>query len=158
MTPKYFDFRAAELAHQLPPPPPDRVLVARYWLPLACAPTANLVHSGIRGMLRRRALALMQMQHMLQAERWRSHTLPLDPSAGKPLVRCWRFSSVEPDGDAGWSKIPVDRLLPRRSGRRGAVILGLGLIVDDRPSCIDREIGWTRAKRNEGAVLIEVWV
>lgn len=72
---------------------------------------------------------------------------------GRPLVRCIRFSSVEPDKYADWAKLAVDCLCApnKRSPNR------LNIIKDDAPKYAEIEQIWRKAKPGEGFVVIEVW-
>jgi hypothetical protein len=79
---------------------------------------------------------------------------PLEkPLEGRPLVRCIRFSSVEPDKYADWAKLAVDCLCApnKRSPNR------LNIIKDDAPKFAEIEQIWRKAKPGEGFVVIEVW-
>lgn len=95
------------------------------------------------------------------------------PLTGRPLVRCIRYSSVEPDSTAGWGKLPVDCLQP--SGVRTVTktvrhphghtvklsrkkpYKGLGIIASDAPKHTDVVEWWEPAKRGEGFCVVEVW-
>lgn len=79
-----------------------------------------------------------------------------EPLPGRPLVRCVRFSSVEPDQGAGWEKAVIDVLtMPWRTAKREH--RGLGLIREDRRECVQRAIWWEYAPKGRGFVLCEVW-
>jgi hypothetical protein len=72
-------------------------------------------------------------------------TTPQCPLSGRPQVLAVRFSSVESDPYCDFGKIPVDCLKK------------LGLIVDDRGSCIELRQWWEPAAPKRGFVLVEVW-
>lgn len=67
------------------------------------------------------------------------------PLAGRPMVRCIRFSSVEPDRYNDGFKFAVDRLVE------------LKFLVDDKPSLCDLHQWWEYAAPREGFGLVEVW-
>ncbi len=141
--------RFAEAAWALPParphivrPPLRGEVVARFVLPLELCPPLNAfaeMPSWKRKKIKDNALACMLGQ---SRRRWP------EPLSGRPCVVAVRFSSVEPDGDSGWQKVPVDRLTVKREG--------LGLIRDDRGTAIERVTWWEPARRDHGFVLIEV--
>lgn len=125
-------------------PEPKGELVARFVLPLELCPTLNVLAEWPgwrRKKVKDAALKLMHVQNGLRRL--------AQPLAGRPRVRCTRFSSVEPDRDSAWTKVPLDRL----TGRKG----GLGFLRDDRPSACDVVAWWEPAKRGEGCVLVEVY-
>lgn len=106
----------------------------------------------------------------LQFVRSESMVLPLP---GRPIVRCIRYSSVEPDSTAGWGKVAVDCLQP--SGVRTVTKTvkhphghdvklsrkvpyeGLGIIRNDRPAECEVVEWWEPAKRGDGFCVVEVW-
>lgn len=123
-------------------PEPRGELVVSFALPLELCPPLNAFAewpAWRRQKTKQNALAVM----LGQVRRRREEPLP-----GRPQVLAVRLSSVEPDRDSGWCKVPVDRL----TGKRG----GLGLIADDRPSAIDLAQWWEPAKKGQGCVVIEV--
>lgn len=146
-------------------PEPAGELVATWALPLELCPTLNALAempSWARQRLKKDALALM-----LAESRGRLAPAPL---AGRPLVRALRLSSVEPDRDSGWPKVPVDRLCVGKrvrpkdlrpdvwhalAGRMPPV--GLGWLRDDRPSALDLRAWWEPAAPGEGLVYLELW-
>ena len=134
-------------------------------LPLDVCPPVNVLAElpdWARGKIKDRALRLMLMQSgMRRAPR---------PLPGRPLVRCLRLSSVEPDEHSAWSKVPVDRLCVGKRKRPKAVPeavwaqieakagpVGLGWLRDDSPADIALVTWWEPAPRGEGCVLVEVW-
>lgn len=124
-------------------PEPVGDLVARFVLPLELCPTLNAFAewpSWRRQRCKSNAFAVMLGQCR---RRW------AEPLAGRPVVLAVRLSSVAPDRDSGWCKVPVDRL----TGKHG----GLGLLRDDRPSAIDLSHWWEPARPGSGCVLLEVW-
>lgn len=117
-------------------------LVARFVLPLELCPTLNSFAewpAWRRKKAKDSALAVMLGQ---SRKRWAK------PLPGRPQVLAVRLSSVEPDRDSGWCKVPVDRLTPKRGG--------LGVISDDRPSAIDLQHWHEPAARGRGCVLVMV--
>lgn len=117
-------------------------MVARFALPLELCPTLNAfaeMPTWRRKQIKDSALAVMLGQ---SRRRWSA------PLPGRPQLLAVRLSSVEPDRDSGWCKVPVDRL----TGKRG----GLGLIADDRPSCVDLAAWWEPAARGRGCVVVMV--
>lgn len=134
-------------------------LVVRFVLPLEHCPRVNAFREWDEwkmGKCKKAALELMRVQLLLQRRSIKTG-LPL---AGRPMVRLVRFSSVETDRDASWTKIPVDRLLPSRLVKRQGrmkLIEGLGLIADDNQEDIDLQFWTEPAPRGRGCVLVEVW-
>lgn len=92
---------------------------------------------------RRETLGYMRMQ----AKPWK------EPLSGRPLVRCVRYSSNEPDKYSDWAKVAVDCLCKpnRRSPHR------IGIIVDDAPKFAEIDQQWREAKPGKGFCVIEVW-
>jgi hypothetical protein len=140
--------------------------LAGVWaLPLELCPTLNALAempSWARQRIKANALALM----LAQTE----GRLAPAPLPGRPLVRALRLSSVEPDRDSGWPKVPVDRLCVGRRLRpkhlRADVWralatrmrpVGLGWLRDDRPSTLDLRAWWEPAAPGEGFVYVELW-
>jgi hypothetical protein len=68
-----------------------------------------------------------------------------EPLPGRPMVRCIRFSSVEPDKYNDGFKIAVDRLVE------------LKFIADDAPSVCDLHQWWEYAPPKNGFGVVEVW-
>lgn len=84
----------------------------------------------------------------------RMQCAPLDHHLpGRPLVRCIRFSSVEPDKYSDWAKLAIDCLCApnKRSPNR------LNIIKDDAPKYAEIEQIWRKAKPGQGFVVIEIW-
>lgn len=153
-----FDWRALRLValDALSRPPPFEhierhkrrgELVRAFVLPLElCRPFNRVSRTGSAstrwalGKLKSECYEFMRLQNG-----GRGFPLPL---AGRPQVICIRFSSSEPDMESGWCKNPVDRL---RVGKNG-----LGIIVDDRPRCIELRTWWEPAKPKAGFVYLEV--
>ena len=124
-------------------PSPAGELVLRVALPLELCPTLNAFAewpAWRRTKAKDNALAVMLGQ---ARRRWP------EPLPGRPQVLAVRFSSVEPDRDSGWCKVPVDRL----TGKRG----GLCVIRDDRPSAIDLSHWWEPARPGSGCVVVAVY-
>ena len=118
-----------------------QTMIARFVLPLSCAPTLNVyarMHWQTRRVVKRGCFTRM----LCQAQR-RKAALP-----GKPRVVMVRASKMQPDQDAGWSKVPLDCLKLDKQG--------LGFIRDDSPDHVDVECAWVRAV-DDGWVSVEVW-
>jgi hypothetical protein len=140
-------------------------LVGAWALPLEFCPTLNALAempSWARQRIKANALALM----LAQSE----GRLAPAPLSGRPRVRALRLSSVEPDRDSGWPKVPVDRLCVGRRLRPKHVRVdvwralamrmrpvGLGWLRDDRPSALDLRAWWEPAAPGEGLVYVELW-
>jgi hypothetical protein len=85
------------------------------------------------------------------------------PLRGRPLVRCVRFSSVEPDAYNDGFKAAIDVLcaIPPRTtvaklaGKRAPK--RLNVIADDKPTATRVVQWWEPAPRGKGFGLIEVW-
>ena len=173
---KAFDMQAASEMVQstLAAPPahervqrraPDGELVARWLLPLDMAPGVNSLNGRTgwqKGAARSRCIKEMLRQV--------GGVRPAAPLSGRPHVRVVRFSSVEPDGDNAFSKLPLDALLvdkPKRPKGMPEVIWHqvrptlkpkkLCYLVDDSPKHIDLFVGWEPAPPGKGCVLVEVW-
>jgi len=135
--------------------PPRGQLVLRFVLPLELAKPANSTrHAAGWQMAKHRedVLAMVKTQWLQRSPRLLDHM----PLPGRPLARCIRFSSVEPDATAAWWKTCIDVLLcPRmRGGRR---IAGIGLLADDRPSMLETRAWHEKVPRGQGFALVEVY-
>lgn len=147
-------------------------LVAQFFLPLDLAQPRNRTR-GCRQAWQwttEREQVFMAMMVQWRASACTAVQLPIE---GRPLVRCIRYSSVEPDSTAGWAKVPVDCLQPSGTrtvsktvtgpfGRkvklsRQVRYHGLGIIQSDSPRQTDVVESWEPAKRGEGFAVIEVW-
>lgn len=120
------------------------VCVARWVLPLHLCPGVNVLAempNWKRAKVKEAALGLMWMQS--------GGKRAVEPLPGRPMVRCVRFSSVEPDDNNSHSKVPVDRLTVRNGG--------LGYLVDDKPRNMRLATWWEPAPPGRGCVLVEVW-
>jgi hypothetical protein len=157
-------------------------LVLRFALPLEMAPTANVGvrHRAVWALAKDRSSCLATMAGQM-ASQWTRGMAPMGwcangrgmiptwpaPLTGRPMVRAIRFSSVAPDGTAGFSKLPVDCLrVPRpvRKRRAGELVFGapkmvpgLGVLLDDRPALLELRESWEPAPRGEGFAMIEVF-
>src|ERR1700678_4024779 len=146
-------------------PEPAGELVGTWALPLELCPTLNALAempSWARQQVKKNALALMLAQ---SGGRCAPGPLP-----GRPMVRALRLSSVEPDRDSGWPKVPVDRLCigkrkkpthlrPEvwRALASRVPPVGLGWLRDDRPSALDLRAWWEPAPPGQGLVYLELW-
>ncbi len=88
--------------------------------------------------------------------------------AGRPHLRCVRFSSVPTDDTAAWWKTVGDVLLEpqearvvvsKKTGARRMVkaVAGLGMLRGDDPSRLLTSAWWEPAARGCGVALVEVW-
>lgn len=119
-------------------------LVRRFALPLDLCQPQNRTRHGQGwqlGKLKKECFDSLWMQN--------SHTIQRDPLPGRPMVRCIRFSSSEPDAFSDWAKIPVDRLCARH--------MGLGYIRDDKPSVAEIVQWHEPTTRGQGFCLFEIW-
>lgn len=118
---------------------PHGELIERFVLPLSlCVVQNNTRRDSAWRMARLKKSCSLAMRAQLRS-RLRA------PLSGRPQVLCTRFSSVEPDKYADWAKVAVDRLVE------------FGLIVDDKPSCIDLHQTWEHAPPSKGFCVIEVY-
>jgi hypothetical protein len=176
MTSSIFDPAEARLlARQVLAEPPARSHILRpdpigqfvgaWVLPLELCPAFNALAempSWARQQVKKNALAVMLAQ---SGGRCAPAPLP-----GRPMARALRLSSVEPDRDSGWPKVPVDRLCigkrqkPKqlRADVWRALVsrmppVGLGWLRDDRPSALDLRAWWEPAPPGHGLVYLELW-
>jgi hypothetical protein len=123
---------------------PVGALVQRFVLPLELVAPQNRTRHGkpwILGKLKEDVGLLMLRQAGFRKQ---SRALP-----GRPMVRCVRFSSVEPDKYNDGFKFAIDRLCwgPNR----------LGYLRDDRPADADVHQLWEYAPPKQGFGLVEVF-
>ncbi len=113
-------------------------LAYRFVLPLPLVAPQNRTHgkTWMLGKLKAECLAVMRSQLVAR---------PTSPLSGRPQVLCVRFSSRETDAYSDGFKSAIDRLKD------------LGIIVDDKPRCIDLHQWCEVAKPGEGFGLIEVF-
>jgi hypothetical protein len=146
-------------------PDPVGDIVRTWVLPLELCPTLNALaemESWARRRVKEDALAVMLRQSAMRCA-------PA-PLPGRPVVRALRLSSVEPDRDSGWPKVPVDRLCIGKRKRPPRVSVevwralvakmppvGLGWLRDDRPRALDLRAWWEPAPPGEGCVYVELW-
>ena len=135
---------------------PRGTLVARFVLPVELC-VSNADRHGKPGMhdaYKAGVFKFMRLQHPIP---------PPAPLPGVPLVRCIKFSSVEPDRLHNGFKVPVDCLCAakivrdRKTGLPRKQKYRLGIIEDDRPTKADVQQHWERAKPGEGFGMIEVY-
>ncbi len=131
-------------------PEPQGQLVATFVLPLELCPTTNLTRHGQVWKLKK---LKTQVYAMLWSQ-WVHHRAErVDvriPLPGRPQVLCTRFVAGEgPDAYSDWAKIAVDKLCvgPER----------LGILVDDKPSCVDLRQWSEPAPRNAGFCLFRIY-
>ncbi len=158
--------RRADVILALPPAAPhirrvDGVgfVVQRFVLPLElCRPQNRTRHAQpwMMGKLKRDVFACLAAQAGPYAR--------LEPLEGRPMVRCIRFSSVEPDAMNDGFKVALDTLCVSpppvtKTGklRKRAPAMRLGFFQDDAPRFIDLHSWWERAPKGEGFGLIEIW-
>ncbi|HEU4427990.1 MAG TPA: hypothetical protein VFT98_04505 [Myxococcota bacterium] len=120
--------------------------VVRFVLPLElCLPTNRVARAGFASSKWKLAKLKQDcfLAMLLQAGRADY------PLRGRPMVRCVRFSSVEPDRYNDGFKVAIDRLRAKPGG--------LGYIVDDSPKHAQVEQWWEYAPPGSGCGLVEVW-
>jgi hypothetical protein len=144
---------------------PEGRFVAGWVLPLDMVPGVNSLNGRTgwqKGAARTRCIKEMLRQV--------GGVRPTAPLSERPFVRVIRFSSVEPDGDNAFSKLPLDALLvdkPKRPKGMDEKVWALlkpklkpkklCYLVDDSPKHIDLFVGWEPAPPGRGCVLVEVW-
>lgn len=74
-----------------------------------------------------------------------SQGCPSGPLPGRPLVRFVRFSTIRPDRDSSWTKVPLDELVNAK------------LIKNDDELSIDLRAWWEPAPRNRQCVYVDIW-
>lgn len=146
-------------------PLPVGELVHAWVLPLDLCPALNQLAEmpgWARQAVKKSALAMMLAQSAM-----RRAPAPL---SGRPVVRALRLSSVEPDRDSGWPKVPIDRLCIGRRANKNRIHpevwramvarmppVGLGWLRDDRPTALDLRAWWEPAPPGHGLVYVELW-
>lgn len=147
------------------PAPAAGKLVGVWMLPLHLCPRLNALAelpNWARQKLKDAALKTMLEQSGLRRA--------AKPLPGRPVVRATRFSSVEPDKESSFTKIPVDRLCVGRRTRPDTIApeawkrmqalagpVGLGLLRDDKPSALDLQAWWEPCPPGKGCVYVELW-
>jgi hypothetical protein len=150
------------------PAPSDGVFVASWVLPLELCPRLNALAELPN--FKRKALKTAALKIMLAQCGLRRAPAPLP---GRPIVRAVRFSSGEPDRDAAWTKVPIDRLCMGSRKRPKSMLtltpaqwkdaqarmgpVGLGYLADDKPSALDLQAWWEPCAPGHGCVYIELW-
>ena len=118
---------------------PEGAFVTRFALPLElCQPQNRTRHAQPWKLAKLRS----QCKLVMVAQWGRRRTEPL---TGRPMVRCIRFSSIEPDKYNDGFKIAVDRLVE------------LHFIADDKPALCDLHQWWEYAPPRQGFGIVEVW-
>lgn len=142
---------AADAVLELPPAQPhiQRMpgvgrLVQRFSLPIDLCPTTNSTRGRPGWLLAKYKENLRAV--MLKQTRG---TVRLAPLNGRPMLRCVRFSSREPDRFSDWAKMAIDRLMVGKKR--------LGYLRDDSPTACQIECWWEPIERERGIVLIEIW-
>ena len=122
-------------------------LVRRFAVPIELCPTTNETRHQKGWQLAKTKTNLFAV--MLQQTRM----IRSKPLLGRPMLRCIRFSSKEPDKYSDWMKMAVDRLLVGESldDKR------LGYLSEDCPARVDVHAWWEQAPRGEGFCVIEIW-
>lgn len=152
-------------AHIERPAPSAGKLVGIWVLPLHLCPRMNAMlelPDWARQKIKDAALKTMLEQSGLRRA--------AKPLPGRPAVRAVRFSSVEPDKDSSFTKVPVDRLCVGRRKRPDTIDpkawdlmqalagpVGLGLLRDDKPSALDLQAWWEPCPPGKGCVYVELW-
>lgn len=119
-------------------------LVRRFSLPIDLCPTTN-------GTRHRPGWALAKDKENLRVVMLKQTggTVRPAPLKGRPMLRCIRFSSREPDRFSDWAKMAIDRLMVGEKR--------LGYLRDDSPAACQVECWWEPIKRERGIVVIEIW-
>lgn len=131
-------------------PEPTGALKLWVVLPLQLLKTQNRKERLPAWMLAKKA---EDLRHVLGVQnRYRDHR-HTEPLAGRPLVLCTRFSSVEPDAYSDGFKWVVDALCVPAGRRKW----GLGLLRDDRPKDADVVQWWEPAPQRAGFGLVRVF-
>ena len=136
---------------------PAGALVCRFALPLdLCQPQNRTRHAQPWALGKLKTTLYLSM---LIQNGGRARSSPLH---GRPLVRCVRFSSVEPDAFNDGFKAAIDVLCAIPPMTRAAIAgrrnpKRLNVILDDRPTCARVVQWWEPAPRGKGFALIEVW-
>ncbi len=122
-------------------------LVRRFAVPIELCPTTNETRHQKGWQLAKTKKNLFAVM-LSQTRMIRSVPLP-----GRPMLRCIRFSSKEPDKYSDWMKMAVDRLLVGESidDQR------LGYLSDDSPSRVDIHAWWEAVPKGKGFCVIELW-
>jgi len=127
-------------------PAPLGRLEAVFALPLAyCKPQNRTNHRAPWAYQRDRMNVAVLMGY--QQRPWR------EPLAGRPMIRCVRFSSVAPDAYSDSFKMAIDVLCVRTE----RAPMRLGIVRDDKPKDAIVKQWWEPAKKGEGFCYIEVW-
>ena len=130
-------------AHITRTPGKGRCLL-RLALPLELCPTTNGTRHGAPwklAMLKSGLLTVMLVQ--LRGQRCAS------PLPGRPMLRCIRFSSSEPDAFSDGFKMAIDRLIVGKNR--------IGYLRDDRPSDCEVVQWWEYAPPGKGFAVLEIW-
>ena len=150
------------------PAPSAGQFVASWVLPLESCPRLNALAEMPNWA--RKKLKTAALKTMLAQCGGKRQSVPLP---GRPVVRAVRFSSVEPDRDSSFTKVPVDRLcvgkrkrpkimehLTPRQWKEAQAKMGpvdLGYLADDKPSMLDLQAWWEPCAPKQGCVYIELW-
>ncbi len=117
-------------------------------LPIELCPTMNellRLHFGAKTSIQAKALKAIFTQN--RCKQWAK------PITGRPLVRCIRFTTRPTDGDASWTKVPLDVLT---TGIRGGGPHHLGVIEDDNREAIEDRAWWEPSVPNMQFVYLDV--
>lgn len=118
-------------------------LYRRFALPLELCPTTNTTRHQPIWMLAKTKKNLFAVM-LAQTRMIRNVPLP-----GRPMLRCVRFSSKEPDKYSDWMKMAIDRLLVGKER--------LGYFRDDSPEALQVEAWWEPSEVGCGSVILEIY-
>ncbi len=117
-------------------------------LPVELCPTfneLNRMHFGAKSSIQKKVLNAIWTQN--QCKLWAT------PLKGRPLVRCVRFTPRATDGDASFTKVPLDALT---TGRIGGGPHHLGVIDDDGLESVITRTWWEPSALGMQFVYLEV--
>ncbi len=119
-------------------------LLRRFALPLELCPTTNSTRHAPVWMLAKTKTDIWTV--MITQTQGRTRNAPLP---GRPMLRCIRFSSHEPDAYGDGFKMAIDRLMVGEKR--------LGYLRDDRPSDCHIVQWWEKAPKRKGFAVLEIW-
>jgi len=115
------------------------------------APKGSYVLAGILD-----KLWAQMYEQALPWTRYRAHW-PLNLSPPRPQVLAVKFSARAPDVGANFGKMAIDMLQCRKNNGKASDEHRMGLIIDDRPECV-QQLHWPEflERKYPAFVLIEV--
>lgn len=149
------------------------MLVAQFFFPLAMLKPRDRLRKEQDWQAKRDRDAVLNWMSVMRGCGVMMHRDLLPLTGCRPLVRCIRYSTTEPDSTAGWGKVAVDCMQPpgirtytlsmkHPSGfvmkrKVKARYGGLAIISSDSPRETDVVEWWEPAPRKKGFCVIEVW-